>query len=181
MLHRPLLNGDQFKVTIVEAVNGLLDFCTRSHLIAGRGIALDRTPGGTVIRSTSAAGPGAQAFSPSYDGMFAVRENDDGTVTVNGGFVDLTPIGPNAPREIAGSTLQKPEVEYPTSQLFVLLTARYVLGLWQLAFEISTDGRLYTPGELISWPLARLSSPGKEFVQLWQNGMINFSDRYYLS
>ena len=106
---------------------------------------------------------GGGSSGGGYDGMFAVRENDDGTVTVNGCFVDLAPSGPNSPQEISGATLQRPAAAGSASQLFVLLTARIVSGSWQLSFEITDNRRLYTPGEVISWPLARLSTPGKEY------------------
>lgn len=137
-----------------------------------------------VLYRTAAGNPDAVIFlggggASGYDGMFAVTENGDGTVTVGGGMA-ITVFG-EGPKTVEGTTLPKPS---PDGLLLALLNARLEGTRWNLFFSIGRsmyDG--YIPGEQICWPLAQLTSdgpPAHSFVQLWQGGVIDFSSRYYL-
>ena len=118
--------------------------------------------------------------SPGYSGMFAVTENEDGTVVVEGGMA-ITGFG-SGPRAVEGTTLRKTSRD---GLQIVMLNARLDDGNWELFFSIQrgmTGG--YIPGEQICWPLAQLASLGpplRSFAQLWQGGVIDFSSRYYLA
>ena len=116
-----------------------------------------------------------------FNGMFAVTENEDGTVTVSDGMAITT--FNDGPRPVPGTTLSTPS---RTGLLYVVLNARLASGgRWDFSFSVerSNADHGYIPGEQITWAIARLTTtgtPAYPFAQLWQGGLIDFSSRYYL-
>ncbi len=116
--------------------------------------------------------------SSGYTGMFAVRENSDGTVTVGGGMMIKSYY--EFPITVEEATLQRPATN--SYQQFVLLVVE-LRGAHRIYFSIENGygNEAYIPGEQICWTLARLSKGNIPFAQLWQGGMIDFTSKYYLS
>ena len=140
---------------------------------AGRAEVLYHTSYSSASDAVIYLGGGAAA---GYGGMFGVTENEDDTVTVGAGMA-ITAFR-EGPKFVAETTLRK---NASGRLLLVLLNARLEGGEWDLFLSIGeglTGG--YIPGRQICWPLARLTSGGYSFAQLWQGGVIDFSSRYYL-
>ena len=119
--------------------------------------------------------------SSGYTGMFAVTENGDNTVTVGSGMVIKSFY--EYPIEVPGATLQRPAASADYQQ-FVLLIVE-LGGAKRIYFSIATgsgySNEWYIPGVQICWTLARLSKEFTPFAQLWQGGVIDFTNKYYLS
>lgn len=165
-----LRHGDTL-ATLYDKFNAVIDYLTRTRLVAGSGIRVSQLPAGQTIESTSTAA-GGTAAAPAA-GMFRVSESGE-TVTVTGGIATLGSAYGGA-YEVTAATLSRTS---PSSQLAVLLVWP-ADGLPSFAFgSDGSDG--YIPGRQVSWPLARLSYGTSPLVQLWQGGMIDFSLRYYL-
>lgn len=127
-------------------------------------------------------------YDKGYTGMFAVLENGDGTLTVKGGETDLKPtwsagLDPSGTMGFINDTVLKVE---GTSGRVIALQATLTKGTWKLeVISVKNSQECYVPGEKIYWELARYSKVGKDgyledFQQLWQGGMINFRDRFYI-
>lgn len=124
-----------------------------------------------------------------YTGMFAVLENGDGTLTVRGGETDLHPSYTELPSYGGGTSINDTVIKAEgTSERgrLILLAARLEEGRWHLEIVSTPDPReYYVPGEKIYWELARYSCVDRygyieNFQQIWQGGVINFRDRYYI-
>jgi hypothetical protein len=126
-----------------------------------------------------------------YTGMFAVIENGDGTLTVKGGATDLTDnahsaIGTASQYYVDDTVLN---IEDRDGRI-ILLQATFNTDFfhsWDHKIVSVKDIREdnYIPGKKIYWEIARYTSVDKfgyiqGFEQLWQGGMINFRDRYYI-
>jgi hypothetical protein len=122
--------------------------------------------------------------SPAYDGMFAVSDNGDDTLTVKGGITDLDKFYSSA-SSFAETTL--PVVIHNSEWHYVCLIAAWSEGRWQLSVDIHRypDSYFYIPGEKIFIPLARYMGARddgyvRDLVQLHQGGIVNFRERYYI-
>ncbi|MBQ9754508.1 MAG: hypothetical protein IJV93_07145 [Lentisphaeria bacterium] len=144
----------------------------------------DKYSGWTLVR--------LGAKDHSYTGMFAVIENGDGTLTVKGGETDLTHSGTVTVPE-SGSEFFVPDtvIKVEGGQAdgrVIVLQATYNTADQPWKLEILASDYLphcYEPGKKIYWELARYSGVDHygylvDFQQLWQGGMINFRDRYYI-
>ena len=144
----------------------------------------DKYSGWTLVR--------LGAKDHSYTGMFAVIENGDGTLTVKGGETDLTHSGTSTVPEngsefFVPDTVIKVEGGQADGRVIVL-QATYNTADQPWKLEILASDYLphcYEPGKKIYWELARYSGVDHygylvDFQQLWQGGMINFRDRYYI-
>ncbi|MBO5792455.1 MAG: hypothetical protein J6S54_08285 [Lentisphaeria bacterium] len=128
------------------------------------------------------------ARSNDYEGMFAVFENGDGTLTVKGGETDLVYGDNGADSAIIKDTLLPVEYVYAGDNGRVIcLVARWDGKMWNCQV-LSLKGRaqtLYIPGEQIYWELARYAGVRSDgtllaLQQLWTGGIINFQERYYI-
>lgn len=124
--------------------------------------------------------------SSSYDGMFAVIDNGDRTLTVKGGCSDLK----RSLYTQEASVLEECQVPIFTMSwsTWVCLTAvRNSEGGWELGVENSSyrsGYNLYIPGEKMVWPLASYISADVSgyvngLVQL-HYGAVNFKERYFV-
>lgn len=170
-----LRHGDTL-ATLYDRFNAVIDYLTRTRIVAGNGIRTQQLPAGTVIESAASAGGGASAAPPA-GGMFRVSIYVDAdnveTVSITSGSVLLDPLN-GMPTGVAAGTLTRTS---PDTQKYVLLICG-TSGWTSFAFGASVyDG--YTPGQQISWPLARIWN-GPTVEQLWQGGMIDFTTRYYI-
>lgn len=119
----------------------------------------------------------------TYDGMFAVHDNGDKTLTVKGGDTDLNSY-------YSGGSFKDTvlPVSYDNSIAwhYVCLIASWKDGSWSFSADIHRyPGSFYVPGEKIFIPLARYSGIRSDgyisgLVQLHQGGMVNFKERYYI-
>ena len=167
-----LKHGDNL-ATLFDRFNAVIDYLSRTRIVAGNGVRTQQLPAGTVIENTATASGGGAAAVPA-GGMFQVTENPDGTVTISGG-VCLLRGGANAVMStVQGATLQRGQNE---NYALLVYTKNSGVSL-VLAPEI---GNYYNPGTQISWPLAQLSIGSTKLIQLWQGGMIDFTLRYYIS
>lgn len=159
-----LRHGDNLAALYVK-FNAVIDYLTRTRLVAGSGIRVSQLPAGQTIESTATAA-GGSAAAPA-GGMFQVRKNPDGTVTVTAGIALISP--GYGPAEVAGTTLQG-------SPGYLMLNATRADRALFYSVE-STIAAGAIPGERMTWPIACL---GPTFAQLWTGGMIDFSVRYYV-
>lgn len=164
-----LRHGDTL-ATLYDKFNAVVDYLTRTRIVAGSGIRVSQLPAGQTIESTATAAGGSATAAPAASGMFRVTENVN-TVTITGG---LAFIG-GTPEIVPAGTLTRTS---PNTQLYVLLVRPYG-GVCSFAFG-STPESGYNPGGQVCWPLARLTDGGVAFTQLWQGGMIDFALRYYM-
>ena len=155
---------------VVPKPDGLYHFSS-----TGRAEVLYRTD--YLTYPTAVVYLGGGAGGSTYNGMFAVTENEDRTVTVGGGLAITT--FSEAPKTVEGTTLPAPD---RSKLLFLLLNARLESGTWRFSFSIEESSTVkgYVPGEQICWHIARLTGGDYSFAQLWQGGVIDFSSRYYL-
>ena len=124
------------------------------------------------------------SVSDTYNGMFAVCDNGDGTLTVKGGDTDLD--------NFYSSNAWFKDTVLPviceTSEWhYVCLIASWSDSSWHLSADIHRYpySYFYVPGEKIFIPLARYSginSDGfiRDLVQLHQGGCVNFRERFYI-
>lgn len=121
----------------------------------------------------------AMTGSASYNGMFAVTDNGDGTATIKGGLAQIEFAG--VPKYIEDAT-----VAYYYGYHICLIARRDGFReAWKLSFvsvETGDDKYLYVPGTQMYFELAGPSwiDDHASLVQYWQGGMIRFSDRYYV-
>ena len=122
-----------------------------------------------------------------YSGMFSVAENGDGTLTVKGGETDLHATYTASANYQGGSFTGDTVIPARNRGTVVCLTARLEGEKWQLEIAQADNDptSLYEPGVRLYWPLARYSGVDewgylRGFRQLWQGGVINFSERYYV-
>ena len=122
--------------------------------------------------------------SHPYDGMFAVFDNGDGTLTVRGGATDLDSFYTDYAR-FEDTVL--PVISESSEWHYVCLIASWIESRWHLSADIHRypDSYFYLPGEKIFIPLARyagIRSDGyiRDLVQLHQGGSISFKERYYI-
>lgn len=128
--------------------------------------------------------------SQDYNGMFAVIENGDGTLTVRGGETDLIPGSAGRNMGFIEDTVIPVKFSpHHNNGSYICLVAKWKNQQWELEVVSTKDGAytLYIPGEQIYWELARyddVSRDGKTlkgFQQLWTGGVINFRDRYFIN
>ena len=122
-----------------------------------------------------------------YCGMFSLFENGDGTLTVRGGETDLYATYTDSVNFEGGSFIEDTVIPARNRGTVVCLVARLVEEKWRLEIVQADHSphALYIPGEQLFWPLARYSGVDewgylRSFQQLWQGGVINFSERYYV-
>ena len=170
-----LKHGDNL-ATLFDRFNAVIDYLSRTRIVAGNGVRTQQLPAGTVIENTATASGGGAAAVPA-GGMFRVTisidENNVETVHITGGSILIDPLN-GRPSSVNAGTLTRTS---PDTQEYVLLLCS-ASGFPSFAFGASVyDG--YTPGQQISWPLARIWD-GQTVEQLWQGGMIDFTTRYYI-
>lgn len=123
--------------------------------------------------------------SSGYNGMFAVKDNADGTFTIKGGITDLDSSDWPGRHRIEDTVFTPPDVD--RNYIYILLVATFQNGAWKLSYKTTEDENFYIPGKQMYWHLAyyRGFDPdtglARELTQLWQGGMICFRDRFYLS
>lgn len=116
-----------------------------------------------------------------YTGMFSVLENGNGTLLVKGGLTDL----PGVTSDLEDTVLP---VEKGSNYhiKYILLVATVVDSYNWTVEAVSTTYPYdyYIPGQKIYWELAEYRSVIDGYIpallQVWQGGMINFKDRYYI-
>jgi hypothetical protein len=120
----------------------------------------------------------------AYDGMFAVSDNGNNTLTVKGGITDLDKF------YSSDSAFEEKTLAVVTASSewhYVCLIATWSNYRWKLSVDIHRypDNYFYIPGEKIFVPLARYMGTKddgyvRDLVQLHQGGIVNFRERYYI-
>ena len=126
--------------------------------------------------------------SNDYEGMFAVFENGDRTVTVKGGETDLLYGVNGTALSIVEDTVLPVEYNYAGQNgRTICLAAKWDGKRWNCQILSLKDWAqsLYIPGEQIYWELARYAGVRSDgtllaLQQVWTGGIINFRDRYYI-
>lgn len=122
-----------------------------------------RRPGKNSLDDVPAMGGSA------YNGMFAVTKDEKG-IYVAPGFTDIG--------KFEGGYLA--DGDYTFKDYFVFLVAKVhnTNGRFSIRTSPSQEG-WYVAGETMSWALAYFDTDQK-IVQLYTQGIINFSERYYI-
>lgn len=126
--------------------------------------------------------------SNDYEGMFAVYENGDGTLTVKGGETDLLYGVNGTALSVVEDTVLPVEYNYAGQNgRTICLAAKWDGKRWncQILSLKEWAQSLYIPGEQIYWELARYAGVRSDgtllaLQQVWTGGIINFRDRYYI-
>lgn len=120
-----------------------------------------------------------------YRGMFSVRENGDGTLTVKGGETDLHVS--DVYQYSGGASVEDTLLEARSKGTLICLVAKFQNDIWKLEVRQIDDTTrdLYIPGEQIFIELARYRGVDqwgylRGFRQLWQGGMVRFRERYFV-
>lgn len=121
-----------------------------------------RRPGKNSLDDVPAMG------SSGYNGMFAVKRDENG-IYVSPGYTDLG--------KFEGGYLLDGDED--NAEMFVLLVRRVNSPrTFSVRTSISQNGH-YVAGETMSWALAYIDID-KEIKQLYTQGIINFSERYFV-
>ena len=121
-----------------------------------------RRPGKNSLDDVPTMGGG------EYNGMFAVKRDENG-IYVSPGYTDLG--------KFEGGYLF--EGDEDNAEMFVLLVRRVNSPRTFSVRTSSSQNGHYVAGETMSWALAYIDID-KEIKQLYMQGIINFSERYFV-